>query len=392
MNLIIITSKFPYDQGEEFLETEIKYLAPKFGRIIILPTKLKQDSTITRSLPKNVHVHEISNKWSNFVDKAANNLKNIKYLFYGIIQERTLGINKLRKLFFIINISANLNIHLKQIKKTFPRSNFTIYSYWFASILLGIFLKKNLGRSVTRLHRGDLYEDRNHIPFRKYLYKKIDHLCPISLDGKKHILARHNIDPGKVQVHRLGVEDLGTIIPESAQPFTILSCSFMVEVKRIHLIIDALSRFDKEVRWVHVGSGPLHTKLLKEANEKLNCHFEFLGYLPNKELIEIYRKFKPNLFINCSASEGIPVSMMEAISFGVPILATDVGGVSEIVNEETGFLMDETVTGKELYENIKLIMDNNLATKKRNSAKEFFTKHFNAENNYLEFIENILIG
>ena len=392
MNLIIITSKFPYDKGEEFLEVELKYLAPKFGRIIILPTKLKQDSAKTRKLPKNVHVHEILNKRNNFLGKAANNIKNIKYLLYGIIQERTLGISKLRKLFFIINISAKLNIHLNQIQRTFPRSNFTIYSYWFASILLGIFLKNNLGKSVTRLHGGDLYEDRNHIPFRKYLYKKIDHLCPISSVGKKYLLAGHNIDPGKVQVYRLGVEDLDTIVPESDQPFTILSCSFLVEVKRIHLIIDALSRFGKEVRWVHVGSGPLHTTLLEEANEKLNCQFEFLGYLPNKELVEIYRKFKPNLFINCSASEGIPVSMMEAISFGVPLLATDVGGVSEIVNEETGFLMDENVTGKEIYENVKLIIDNNLATKKRNSAKEFYTKHFNAEKNYIEFIENILIG
>jgi len=47
------------------------------------------------------------------------------------------------------------------------------------------------------------------------------------------------------------------------------------------------------------------------------------------------------LFINTSSSEGIPVSMMEAQSFGIPILAMDVGGVREIVGPQTGRLLQQ---------------------------------------------------
>ena len=46
-----------------------------------------------------------------------------------------------------------------------------------------------------------------------------------------------------------------------------------------------------------------------------------------------------DLFVNMSLSEGIPVSIMEAISFGIPIIATNVGGNAEIVNDETGVLI-----------------------------------------------------
>jgi len=45
--------------------------------------------------------------------------------------------------------------------------------------------------------------------------------------------------------------------------------------------------------------------------------------------------------MNLSETEGIPVSIMEAQSAGVPILATNLGGTSEIVNNENGFLVEK---------------------------------------------------
>ena len=57
--------------------------------------------------------------------------------------------------------------------------------------------------------------------------------------------------------------------------------------------------------------------------------------------MKYYQKYPVDWFINTSSSEGLPVSIMEACSFGIPVLATDVGGTSEIVRPgETGFLLD----------------------------------------------------
>ena len=49
-----------------------------------------------------------------------------------------------------------------------------------------------------------------------------------------------------------------------------------------------------------------------------------------------------DLFINTSSSEGVPVSIMEALSVGIPIIATDVGGTKEIVTKTTARIASET--------------------------------------------------
>ena len=48
-------------------------------------------------------------------------------------------------------------------------------------------------------------------------------------------------------------------------------------------------------------------------------------------MLDYYKNNIIDIFINLSASEGIPVSIMDAISFGIPCIATNVGGTGEIV-------------------------------------------------------------
>ena len=77
--------------------------------------------------------------------------------------------------------------------------------------------------------------------------------------------------------------------------------------------------------------------MIKSSTENLeeNISVKLLGKVNNNDILNFYSITPVNLFINLSESEGIPVSIMEAISFSIPIIATDVGGVSEIVTEET---------------------------------------------------------
>ncbi|MBK8368427.1 MAG: glycosyltransferase [Bacteroidetes bacterium] len=66
--------------------------------------------------------------------------------------------------------------------------------------------------------------------------------------------------------------------------------------------------------------------------------------------MDFYKDKPVDLFVNVSEIEGIPVSIMEAISFGIPCIGTNVGGVSEIVNEQTGFLIDKNFEPNEVAE------------------------------------------
>ncbi|NJK95527.1 MAG: glycosyltransferase [Bacteroidales bacterium] len=50
------------------------------------------------------------------------------------------------------------------------------------------------------------------------------------------------------------------------------------------------------------------------------------------------------MFLNTSLSEGVPVSVMEALSFGLPVIATDVGGTGELINDEVGMLINPEIS------------------------------------------------
>ena len=72
---------------------------------------------------------------------------------------------------------------------------------------------------------------------------------------------------------------------------------------------------------------------IKEMSRELpeNIKIDFRGNVKNSDLLEVYKNNQFDLFLNVSLSEGIPVSIMEALSFGIPCIATDVGGTKEIV-------------------------------------------------------------
>jgi glycosyltransferase involved in cell wall biosynthesis len=59
--------------------------------------------------------------------------------------------------------------------------------------------------------------------------------------------------------------------------------------------------------------------------------------------LDFYTEQPFDLFVNVSASEGVPFSIMEAFSVGIPVMATNVGGTGEIVNEQVGMLLPSDI-------------------------------------------------
>jgi colanic acid/amylovoran biosynthesis glycosyltransferase len=122
--------------------------------------------------------------------------------------------------------------------------------------------------------------------------------------------------------------------------------------------------------------------------KKKNIRFEFRGYVPIDEIYKYYSSSHIDLFLNTSFTEGVPVSIMEAQSFGIPVIATDVGGVSEIVTEGTGFLLPADFMPEDLAARIIHFMKMNSAEKSilRERVLSNWNQKFNATENYPEFI------
>lgn len=394
--LFLCTQSYPYGKGEEFIETEIEFLSQYFKTIYIVSQS--SDSNQTRSLPYNCESVLVSEKISNL---------NILFhypIYHMVFKEFLNQKNKnLKTLKEIIRFAQNSYYIERKIKQVINRNhlelkNIVLYSYWFhnASLAIASIKKKdNNTRAICRAHRFDLYDYAGPQYFKTEILKSIDKVISCSKEGLVYLRNHYPVYNEKLDYSYLGTKKCVREVRRiKERERIILSVSFIRLVKRIDLLIDALSLFEKreDIKWVHIGDGEDRARLETYASECLNIDFVFKGHLTNQEVLEFISLNDIVCLINLSNSEGIPVSMMEAQSFGIPIVATSVGGVPEIVSDKNGILVDSKATCTEVYQAIKTLCDCNSEEYKiyKENSLLNWKENFNADKNYTDFIKYFL--
>jgi len=282
--------------------------------------------------------------------------------------------------------------------KYFLECNFSpedtiLYSYWAGK---EFFVEDRLSKyhKVIRMHGGDFYEERNsgYLPIRKALYLSAQILLPISKDIRNKLISIYGIEKSKIHLSYLGVTNRAAYSTFNQDRFLkIVSCSNIYGLKRVHLIYEILTNInsDIEIIWTHIGYGELAEKLadMINKNKRDNIEVRLLGQKSQSEIRDIYRDNYFDFFINTSQFEGLPVSIMEAFSFGIPAIATNVGGTNEIVNEKNGMLIDSNFDIKKVAFSIgKLFTDQCDLRKLRIQAYNTWKEKFNADKNYKDLI------
>jgi glycosyltransferase involved in cell wall biosynthesis len=271
------------------------------------------------------------------------------------------------------------------------------YTYWmndWATILSVLRSKKIINHLTSRAHRFDLYEYRqenNFIPFRPYQLKHIDKVFLISNEGLQYLKLKYPGYEDKMRLSYLGTTDHGINYVQSDHKIHLVSISNFVPVKRVHRIVDILENVKKDILWTHFGDGVLMDEIV-EQSKKLpkNIDFDFKGRVANRDVLHFLKNKPVSFFINVSESEGLPVSIMEAISFGIPVIATDVGGVSEIVNKNTGILLEKEFNIEIVSGYLDNYSSSQFATIEfRKKVRRFWELNFNAKNNYAAFCKEI---
>ena len=396
-DLIMLTNNYPNCPltSESWLADEIQFSHNWFNSVQIIPN---YDSGKYVKLPKNCEVINWNSQAKlrlNFIEK----LKCIKI----VLSDFT---NYSNKLIFFKSFRYNLSqikyLQLKansiQIKNKRDPSNTILYAYWSDNLLTTACLlkqKSHFFRIVSRAHGFDIFEDQNKngvIPFRKFQLKITDIMISVSNAGLKHLSEKHVDFKSKFSTSYLGNFEYGENPFFLTNNFSMVTCSIIRSVKRLELMSDILQNIKFNLVWHVIGNGPDLIKL-KERVKKLpkNISVNFYGLLSEKEVINFYCSTPVNLFLSLSYSEGLPVSMMEALSFGIPIMSTDVGGCSEICNDNTGILIPKDFDAKEVADRItefKNSKKNNLEF--RNQCKDYWNKNFSAEINYTKFAKQIL--
>ena len=392
--LCLYTASFPYGLGEQFLETEIKYLAENFDSIFIIPS---YPIGTHRPLPANVKV--IHQKPSPYTT-----LRGIKQLGKWVWPNIKELIKAPDKKYFLSNLLRTAH-QANELKKFLEKHNLLEkaihYTYWFneQSTLLAILKSQNkISGYISRAHRFDLYEDRNtngYISFRSFQLQHVTKLFLISKHGLNYISSKYPQHQHKFHLAYLGVENpaLFSYHPPKDESYHVVSCSRMVEIKRIHLIIKALSNIrSKKILWTHIGDGRLFEQIKHQAKTSLpsNIQYKFLGHIDNSEIFSFYRQANIDVFINVSSSEGLPVTIMEAISFGIPIIATDVGGTSEIVTNRTGILLNPNPKIEDITNAIITSFNSKSRSREcREDIHKYWGQHFDAKINYQKFTHEL---
>lgn len=405
--LILLTQSFPYGKQETFLENEIPWLSRYFNLSIICSNDKFETK---RDIDPNIKVWCVNSGFQKL--SLLKKLKHaIHFLFskYGLAELKDIFSKRKLVLARIKNsawVYAQAQEYYKTVSETgiIPSGEVLIYSYWSTSELLAFTLHKSSKWTiVTRMHGYDLYNERNQYgrqPFKKQMDKALDAGMFISEYGLDYYIKNYSLngkasEKPKLSLFRLGTIDYG-MTKQSGNGFLICSCSNIIRIKRVELIVKALSLIsDRQIRWVHFGDdegfgsdGNYQEVLSLTKSLPSNIKADFMGRIPNQDVLDFYLNNSVSCFITTSSTEGCPVSLMEALSMGIPIIATAVGGIPEMIDGSHNILLDKNPQVTEIQKAIEAVMDLSDDGKAviRDENRMIWKKRYCAESNNKEFV------
>jgi glycosyltransferase involved in cell wall biosynthesis len=392
--ILLISSSYPFGKQETFLENEIDYLA-NFFEIHVLPIYKFNKSDKPRSVPANVTYSRPvlkKNHFKRFLRGVFNTAPVYEFIYelFNILKNPDHVVHHITRWYLNFVKFRTLLSHKEFQDYLNEKDIWAVYFYWGGAPAKFLNISKPV---FIRVHGSGVYKQKN----RDYLYfKEIRFISsnniiylPISRITKD-ILRNINANANTI-INRLGVYDHGSNPSEKKDFIRIVSCSNLIPLKRVHLIVEALSKIgSQKVIWVHFGDGVLMDELMeqtKKLDDNIQVHFK--GRVPNEEILTFYHKVPVDLFINVSETEGVPVSIMEALSFGIPCFATDVGGTNELVDDSVGKLVPKDFDITQLSYFINNLKYTNNKQELRNNCKTRWREMANANENYKELAQMI---
>lgn len=217
-----------------------------------------------------------------------------------------------------------------------------------------VFSKKLFGWKVPVIFRnasevGRYLNSFFQKKFNAYLYKETDYVISVSKASEKDFLIHFPFFKGRTEVIPIGMEDKGRIIPVDLLPerkkHVIHIGGFTFEKNHDGLlnIFERVRKKDDQVHLHLVGDGPLRPGIEMKVKEAgLEDCVTFYGFVSNPLN---YIK-AADVLVLPSLIEGLPGVLLEAMYCKVPIVANNVGGVSEIVNSGNGHLIEKGNEGE----------------------------------------------
>lgn len=375
-----------------FIKTELMHIVknPKVTRLYLFTKKPMQFNLLW----DNVKIEHVDYSLSNIRISAWLNFR----LSFPDLLVNMVNLLLRKKLMATIHLMRNTIRKALLIKSLSVSNDVVFYSYWADSNAAVLAVLKNMGFKnymVTRLHGFDLYitgSNHGYILWRRLIYGALDKLITISRDGELYLNQLYNCEyANKVTTKHLGINikdrKLNNLIYDSLRcEFHIVSCGVMGKHKNLNGLLQLIQAYS-DIFWTHIGDGELYANFKNLISSDNLSNINLIGRLGNADICHFYNDKPITCFISLSYSEGLPVSMMEAMAHGIPVVSTDVGGCSEIVNENTGVLLPKNYTDEDVRKAVYLCAEKFCSREARQKIQDFIKENFDAEKNYEKFVD-----
>lgn len=265
-------------------------------------------------------------------------------------------------------------------------------------IQLPIFLLALAGRKkiILHLHVGNQLEQEKVLRFKlfRWCMNKSDVIVLLANRFKK-MIENHYFDiKTPVNVIYNPCEQVD-VIPYQKHEKTILFAGIFAYNKAADILIDAFYIVHKkhpDWKLQLLGSGPdqsLYEEKIKHY--QLTQSVEIPGYLTGDKKKSYFQK--AGIYALCSYLEGFPMVVLEAWSYGVPIVTTPVGGMPDVIVEGSNSLVFNFGNTNELAEKLDILMcDDKLRENMSEFSKKYVSNHFSLSviNDQIEHLYNNL--
>lgn len=261
-------------------------------------------------------------------------------------------------------------------------------------VQLPVFLLAKLlhKKCILHLHIGNQFERKAELKDKvfRWCMKRADLLILLSNRFKGMLEYNyHDVTTPRIVLYN-SCEDVEPI-PYSEHHKTILFAGAFTYNKAGDLLINAFAKIhNKFPDWKlkMLGSGPWESKYKDSVyNNGLCDYVEFPGYLSGKSKSSYFRS--AGIYVMCSYLEGFPMVVLEAWSYGVPVVTTPVGGLPDVIEEDENACQFDFGNVEQLAEKLDyLISHYELREHMSEYCKSFVREKFslNVINNQLESI------
>lgn len=264
------------------------------------------------------------------------------------------------------------------------KSNF--YSWLLRFFVKDLFLVSTVHGWTRKSGRGIFYEKLDH-----FILRRFDRVIAVSRDLFKTV---NCFSPGNATLLHNAIDtEAWRPTPQTGSRHELFTVAFVGRLSRekgalefIRIAGSILNR-DAGCRFLVVGDGPEKAAMQALSLDLPIARIKFLGHVEHHALPGIYREI--DLLLLCSHTEGLPISILEAAAMKIPVVATDVGGVGEIIDDKVNGLLAADNDIDSLADHVLAVKnDNDLAGRLKENGRKKVEKFFSMAAN-IRKLENI---